>query len=190
MDKHKKGIVSLMDHMDFGLIILLALCPISVLPLGNSQTMVTTNTLSAVSTYTSTSASAVVRNQTSIYSGTFSLPTRAGVCSVYLIPFSAAQGDVLSGSFSANNPVNLYVGMQASVNDWANSFAACNGPPANILAVPNCNTIPNCTAKASNFTLTMPQTGKWTIAFVGMQADINLNAILQTNTIYTTTVSK
>ncbi|HKM78869.1 MAG TPA: hypothetical protein VJZ03_07305 [Candidatus Bathyarchaeia archaeon] len=188
MDKYKKGIVPLMDHMGFGLILLLAICSISVLPLGNGQIMVTTNTLSTVSTYTSTSA--VVRNQTSIYSGTFSLPTRAGVCSVYLIPFSAAQGDVLSGSFSANNPVNLYVGMQEPVNNWANSFAACNGPPANILAVPNCNTIPNCTTKASNFTLIMPQTGKWTIAFVGIQADINLNAVLQTNAISTTTVSK
>jgi hypothetical protein len=178
-----------MDHMDFGLIILLALCPISVLPLGNGQTMVTNNTLSTVSTYTLTSA--VVRTQTSVYSRSFSLPTLAGVgCGVYVIPFSAAQGDFLSGSFSANNPVNLYVGMQESVNDWANSVAACNGPPANVLAVPNCNTIPNCTTKASNFTLTMPQTGKWAIAFVGMQADINLNAILQTNTIYTTTVSK
>ncbi len=178
MDKHKKGIVPLMDHMNFGLIILLALCPISVLPLGNGQTMVTTNTLSTVS------------NQTTIYSGSFSLPTLAGVCSVYLIPFSAAQGDVLSGSFSANNPVNLYVGMQGPINDWSKSFGLCNGPPANALAVPNCNTIPNCTTKASNFTLIMPQTGKWTIAFVGIQADINLSAVLQTNTISTTTVSK
>jgi len=175
-------------HMDFGLIILLALCPISVLPFGNSQTMATTNTLSTVSTDTLTST--VARNRTSIYSGTFSLPTLTGACSVYLIPFSAAQGDLLSGSFSANNPVTLYVGMQASVSDWANSFAVCNGPPANILTVPNCNTIPNCTTKASNFTVIMPQTGKWAIAFVGIQSDINLNAILQTNTIYTTTVSK
>jgi hypothetical protein len=178
----------MIGHMNFGLIILLALCPISLLPLGNGQTMVTTNTLSTVSTYTLTST--VARNRTSVYSGRFSLPTLTGVCSVYLIPFSAAQGDLLSGSFSANNPVNLYVGMQASVNDWANSFAVCNNPPANILAVPNCNTLPNCTTKASNFTLIMPQTGKWAIAFVGIQADINLNAILQTNSIYTTTVSK
>jgi hypothetical protein len=183
-----------MDRMRFGLIILIALCPLFVLPLGNGQmyTTITANALSTVpvpitvSTYTLTST--MMRNRTSVYSGSFSLPTvpRGVGCSVYSVPFSAAQGDFLSGSFSANNPVNLYVGMQGSVNDWAGSVAACMGPPANILAVPNCNTTPNCAMKSSNFTLTIPQTGKWAIAFVGIQADVNLNAILQSNTIYTT----
>lgn len=182
-----------MDRMRFGLIILLALCPLLVLPLGIGQTYttITTNALSTVpvpitvSTYTLTSTA--VRNRTSVYSGSFSLPTLVGVCSVYTVSFNAAQGDFLSGNFTANNPVNLYVGMQDSVNDWARSNAACMGPPANILAVPNCNTTPNCPAKSSNFTLTMPQTGKWAFAFVGMQADVSLNAILQSNAIYTTT---
>lgn len=155
-----------MNRMHFGLIFLLALFPLFALPLANGQT------------YT---------NRTSVYSGSFSLPSTAGVgCGVYLIPFNAAQGDFLSGSFNANNPVNLYIGSQEPVNNWARSAALCMGPPANILAIPKCNTIPNCTTKSSNFTLTMPQTGKWTIAFVGIQADINLNAILQTNTTTTT----
>jgi len=183
----------MMDRMRFGLIILLALCPLFVLPLGNGQmyTTITTNALGTVpvpitvSTYTLTST--MMRNLTSVYSGTFSLPTLVGACSVYAVPFSAAQGDFLSGSFSANNPVNFYVGMQGSINDWARSVAACMGPPANVLAVPNCNATPNCATKSSNFTLTIPQTGKWAFAFVGVQADVNLNAILQSNTIYTTT---
>ena len=91
-----------------------------------------------------------------VFTGTVTIPKTHGVCGIYVYqPFNASAGQVLAGSLSANNTVNVYVMTAAEFNAWQHQVAT--GPTC---------TPPHPTAvqiNTTNYTLsvTIPTTGTY-----------------------------
>ena len=156
------------------LIVLLLLCPL-LLPVVNSQSYVTVTTqVTSIQVITSTTGSSVVTSQSPtqpIFSSAFTVNATAhsNSCTKFHLTFNGTQGQYVSGNFTSDVPLGIFITQDSSYQTWLTS-GGCASFPSSIVSQPPMMTYA--------FNLALPTSGLWDIVLVNYSTTRNADAFM------------
>ena len=156
------------------LVILLLFSPLS-LPVVESQSYVTVTTqLTSIQVITSTTGSSIVTSQSQLqqlFNSTFTVNATlyAHGCGKFIIPFNSTQGQYVSGNFTSDIPIGIFITQDSSYQTWLKS-GSCASLPSSIVSQPS--------TMSYAFNLAMPNSGLWNIVLVNYSTTRNADGFM------------
>jgi len=156
------------------LVILLLFSPL-LLPVVHSQSYVTVTTqVTSIQVMTSTTGSSVVASLSppqQLFNSAFTVNATAysHSCAKFNLTFNSTQGQYVSGNFTSDIPLGIFITQDSSYRTWLAS-GGCASFPSSILSQP-----PTMTYA---FNLALPNSGLWDIVLVNYSTTRNADGFM------------
>ena len=156
------------------LIILLLFSPL-LLPVVDSQSYVTVTTqVTSIQVITSTTGSSVVTSQSppqQLFNTAFTVNATAYShgCGTFNLTFNSTQGQYVSGNFTSDIPLGIFITQDSSYQTWLKS-GGCASFPSSIASQPP--------TMSYAFNLALPNSGLWDIILVNYSTTRNADGFM------------
>ena len=156
------------------LVILLLFSPL-LLPVVDSQSYVTVTTqVTSIQVMTSTTGSSVITSQSppqQLFNSAFTVNATAysHSCAKFNLTFNGTQGQYVSGNFTSDVPLGIFITQDSSYQTWLTS-GGCASFPSSILSQPPVTTYA--------FNLALPNSGLWDIVLVNYSTTRNADGFM------------
>ena len=156
------------------LVVLLLFSPL-LLPVVDSQSYATVTTqVTSIQVITSTTGSSVVTSQSppqQLFNSPFTVNATAypHSCAKFNLTFNGTQGQYVSGNFTSDIPLGIFITQDSSYQTWLTS-GGCASFPSSIVSQP-----PTMTYA---FNLALPYSGLWDIVLVNYSTTRNADGFM------------